>query len=90
MSDITANVNSAQCIQTMHGWGADVAYNVCAGTKQTMPWGAVEYVIWGFIVVFFTVAILTIFGFIGALAHDAWSSRKRRLEGEALRRGTTT
>lgn len=53
-SELTANINQAQCIVEKHFIGKSVFYNICTGKTSEVPWTPVD---WG------TLAVAVVAGF---------------------------
>lgn len=73
MSDtVTANINAAQCLKTMTGFGQDIVYNICNGTQQVVPWGALDWALGIFVFMVLIGAILCIIGFVAGVVWEVF------------------
>ncbi len=51
MTDINFNQTYAQCIKEVSDWGSTRIHNICDGSVQNIPWGAMDYVGMAFLVI---------------------------------------
>ena len=62
MQDATINLNhnSAECIKSASQLTGTVYYNICDGTHHLVPYGAIDYLIGGLLLLFLATVVFAI------------------------------
>lgn len=74
MTDI--NLATKQCLKDISYFGETVYQNICDGTSTTVPWGSIDYVMFG-IVILMVLIFTTIFSMMGISMYRDVFPRKR-------------